>query len=1321
MKTLISKSGCFASLSSWSKGVFTAICCLMLLQTTEVQASHFRGGTLTWQQAGGNSITFTLKTEWRRSFFFEQNVGQTVTFSLGFFDYGDATGTSIYGTINAIDVVNDISFMTTTITKTYASSGDFYAFFSGNARIGTLLDGNNDQPYSMRTIVNVGGSPLNNPPVTSLPAIVNLPIGVTNAIFAIPGFDPDNDGLSYRVSTTSESGLVTTQPSGFSLSTLGVATMNTVGRSLGQLFAIQIMIEDGKTKTPVDLVIRMVAASDPPTFVSPSPAQNAVFNTAVGNAVNFTIAATDPDAGQSTTLNPVSLPLGSAMTPVLPVTSIPDGTIQSAFSWTPTIAGSYPITFVAQDNVGVQAFRSVTINVQNCSAPVITCPGDITLSADPGLCSFTPTPNCPTQAGFDGAFAPANWSFVGNGGSGSVDTTLAPVSIALAGSDNGSNSQIITNYQIAVPCSGSISFNWEFDGEPVTIITGPSYDPFGYTLNGTFVQLTDNGGSEVQTGSYSIPVQSGDVFAFTIISTDNLQGASVNIASNFLFATPSLDATATGGCGVVTLSSDAPAVFPLGTTTVTWTATDEDNNSTTCSFDVTVEDNEDPVITCPGLVTVNNDVGICGAVVNYTMPVATDNCGFSSTEFITNGGFESGNFTGWIPQDSGSGEFTINDGTFIPPGSGGTLPPITGSFDVVSNQEGPGLHLLTQPFIVPAGITNALISWNDRINNLASVFEDPNQEFRVELLDAGLNVIQQIYSTNPGDPLVQVGPNFRQFDLTAILQALVGQQVSLRFSEEDNLLFFNLTLDDISLLISTESIAQTAGLASGEVFPVGTTTNTFEATDAAGNTSSCNFDIVVIDNEAPTIPDDFLSKTCLWPPNHKMVDIYLNAADNCGITASDISISSNEPINDIGDGNTDPDWWIDPNDPLHIQLRAERSGVQALNPYDIGRIYTITVTRLEDGSENEWTGTKTNYVTVAHNITAPNAGNSCKIGTTIGLAGTFWDIPGNKHTAKWSIDGTSVNGTVIAEPNGNKVGKVTGSYKPTVAGVYKLQMNVTDQKGVTSYASTNGNFEAIVVAYDPSSKNYTYGGGKFMSPAGSLKSNPTATGLVAFGFTSNYYKNSTFPKGETLLDFKVGDFTFSALNFDYLVVSGVKAQFKGLGKMTNGLVEQSGLAFILTVIDGQLTGGGGVDKIRMKIYNKKTNQVYYDTQFGSSDADAPVTPVESGSTIVIGNAAGATTTSTAKIAEVSKPEETSLFHVKAYPNPTKNQFNLVMEGGSNEKIEIMVYDIFGRKVNHIEKSDGQPILFGEKLPRGYYTAIIKQGTNQQTVKLIKQE
>src|SRR5512145_1686897 len=46
---------------------------------------------------------------------------------------------------------------------------------------------------------------------------------------------------------------------------------------------------------------------------------------------------------------------------------------------------------------------------------------------------------------------------------------------------------------------------------------------------------------------------------------------------------------------------------------------------------------------------------------------------------------------------------------------------------------------------------------------------------------------------------------------------------------------------------------QIAGLASGSTFPVGVTTNTFQVTDAAGNTATCSFTVTVNDTQLPTI------------------------------------------------------------------------------------------------------------------------------------------------------------------------------------------------------------------------------------------------------------------------------------------------------------------------------------------------------------------------------------------------------------------------------------------------------------------------------------
>ncbi|OSZ79058.1 hypothetical protein CAP35_12650 [Chitinophagaceae bacterium IBVUCB1] len=98
-------------------------------------------------------------------------------------------------------------------------------------------------------------------------------------------------------------------------------------------------------------------------------------------------------------------------------------------------------------------------------------------------------------------------------------------------------------------------------------------------------------------------------------------------------AVPGASPTATDNCGIATFSSthNPGNFFPVGTTPVTYTATDIHGNTSTCSFNVTVTDNENPVITAPANISVNNDAGTCGAIVVYTTPVGTDNCTGATT------------------------------------------------------------------------------------------------------------------------------------------------------------------------------------------------------------------------------------------------------------------------------------------------------------------------------------------------------------------------------------------------------------------------------------------------------------------------------------------------------------------------------------------------------------------------------------------------------------------------------------------------------------------------------------------------------------------
>ena len=82
-------------------------------------------------------------------------------------------------------------------------------------------------------------------------------------------------------------------------------------------------------------------------------------------------------------------------------------------------------------------------------------------------------------------------------------------------------------------------------------------------------------------------------------------------------------------------------------------------------------------------------------------------------------------------------------------------------------------------------------------------------------------------------------------------------------------------------------------------------------------------------------------------------------------------------------------------------------------------------------------------------------------------------------------------------------------------------------------------------------------------------------------------------------------------------------------------------------------------------------------------------------------------------------KEPGMFSVKVIPNPSDSYFTLDVNGG-NEKIVVMVYDVLGRMVKRIEKSDNQLVRFGEDLRPGNYMAVVTQGNNTTTLKLLKQ-
>ncbi|MCL4180026.1 MAG: PKD domain-containing protein [Verrucomicrobia bacterium] len=235
-------------------------------------------------------------------------------------------------------------------------------------------------------------------------------------------------------------------------------------------------------------------------------------------------------------------------------------------------------------------------------------------------------------------------------------------------------------------------------------------------------------------------------------------------------------------------------------------------------------------------------------------------------------------------------------------------------------------------------------------------------------------------------------------------------------------------------------------------------------------------------------------------------------------------------------------------------------------------------------------------------ITGPTGpvalGNAVTMGVSFAVVG---DPAGAQVRFQWD-DGSET----LIEPE--TAGQAEASHIYSAPGVYGVTVEVTDSEGDTR----SGRFEYVVI-YDPNG-GFVTGGGWIQSPAGAYVFDATLAGKATFGFVSKYKKGQTVPTGETQFQFQAGDFKFHSTAYEWLVVSGAKAQYKGVGTV-NGAGDYG---FLLTATDGQLSGGGGIDKFRIKIWERTTGTLVYDNVMGEfDDMDAANPQAIGGGSIVI--------------------------------------------------------------------------------------------------------
>jgi hypothetical protein len=362
--------------------------------------------------------------------------------------------------------------------------------------------------------------------------------------------------------------------------------------------------------------------------------------------------------------------------------------------------------------------------------------------------------------------------------------------------------------------------------------------PVGVTTN-TY-SVTD--GTNTTTCSFTVTVVDNEPPVLNcpsnviVNNTPNSCGAIVN------YTAPVGTDNCAGTVTTQTAGLPSGATFPVGVTTNTYSATDNVGLTTTCSFTVTVIDNEPPALNCPANILVNNTPNVCGAVVNYTAPVGTDNCpGVITTQTA---GLASG---ATFPVGVTTNTYSTTDNV-------GLTTTCSFTVTVVDNE---------QPVIVcpanintstDAGICGAVVTYTSPVGT------DNCPGALTSYIGGGLS--GAVYPTGVNTVTFQVVDNVGltgtcSFDITVTDNEdptiLCPGNVSTCVSTVNNIApgvsADNCGVTSVAFATTGATILSGANNASGQTFNTGTTNVVYTATDAEGNTGTCNFDVVIV---APT-------------------------------------------------------------------------------------------------------------------------------------------------------------------------------------------------------------------------------------------------------------------------------------------------------------------------------------------------------------------------------------------------------------------------------------------------------------------------------------
>ena len=406
---------------------------------------------------------------------------------------------------------------------------------------------------------------------------------------------------------------------------------------------------------------------------------------------------------------------------------------------------------------------------------------------------------------------------------------------------------------------GIASSNDTVNFQPEIANDAPEVFPLGETIV-TWTATDTSGNSASATQTISVI----DTTSPIITVPADIQVEAISIDANTVeFGS----ADASDLVEISSISNDAPEVFPLGETIVTWTATDTSGNSASVTQTISVIDTTSPIITVPADIQVEA-ISIDANTVEFGSADASDLVEISSISNDAPEVFPLGEtIVTWTATDT-SGNSASATQTISVIDTTSPIIEISQSFSFEA------INLTDNTFELPVitSIDNTAIA--SISNNSPISFEFGTTIVTWTVLDISGNLStleQEIHVIDTTSPIITVPADIQ-------VEAISIDANTVEFGSAD-----------ASDLVEISSISNDAP----EVFPLGETIVTWTATDTSGNSASATQTISVIDTTSPTI--EHLEDVTVDATSKLTNTITLSSIPVIE-SISDVSITNNAPL-----------------------------------------------------------------------------------------------------------------------------------------------------------------------------------------------------------------------------------------------------------------------------------------------------------------------------------------------------------------------------------------------------------------------------------------